>query len=110
MRVELQKHRNQLIHGNDGEISVFQLETTWKLVDYLHSELKPLENIDNRWLFDNPIEDRVREPYSKQIAWLDGIKPLFPDEYAEAISRRVSEDSLTTELEYVKNQRNSVLL
>ncbi len=105
MGVEIWKYRNQLLHGNDKEIFILQENRTKRLVDHLYPALKRIENRDNQWLFTKPDESGTNGSYSQQIAWLDGIKRLFPEEYYETVNYLMTEDVLTSELEYIKNQR-----
>jgi len=106
--VDLWKYRNQLLHGNDNEISLVQASTTQRLVDHLYTTLQQMENRDSQWLFTRPDESSTIALYSQQIAWLDGIKRLFPVKYRETVDYLTTEDVLTSELEYVKNQRSGI--
>ena len=99
MGVELWKYRNQLIHGNDNEISLIQADTTQRLVDHLYNTLQGMENRDSQWLFTRPEDNSIFTLYSQQIAWLDGIKRIFPSKYREAVAYLKTEDVLTSELE-----------
>ena len=48
MGVDLWKHRNQLLHGNNKETSMVQANTTKTLVNHLYTNLQQMENWDNQ--------------------------------------------------------------
>ena len=106
--VELWKHRNQLIHGFDGDTSLLQVENTSRLVNCIRVLVEQRRTVDNEWLLSRASEDAARSQFAQQIAWLDGIKRLMPDVYQEAVSLMHAEDVLTSELEYVKTRCRAV--
>ena len=106
--VELWKHRNQLIHGFDGDTSLLQVENTSRLVNCIRVLVEQKRTVDNEWLLSRASEDAARSQFAQQIAWLDGIKRLMPDVYQEAVSLMHAEDVLTSELEYVKTRCRAV--
>ena len=91
-----------MVHGNHGSFSLASATCTRKMVENLYHRIGPWAPIDTQqWLFHTELHNRLREPYGLQVAWLDGIWQVFPEEYREIQNDLGQYDMIEKELEYI---------
>lgn len=83
-RLKLWTHRNHMVHGNEAGISKMEIRKMRQTVTILYEELLPAVKAENRWLFDRPKESRSQEPYGLQVAWVDSVRQIYPEEFRDA--------------------------
>ncbi len=105
-RIDLWRYWNQLLHGNDGEISKLEIQQTCRLIQLLYNDIKNNAAPTQAWIFSQSLEKLSSENYSQQIVWLDDIKRLFPQEYSTILATSTVEDITASEVEYTINQQN----
>ena len=102
--LEIWKTRNTLVHGNYEEVSKLEIERVHTLVEKMYKDIAPVEEERHQWIFHCSNEDRLRESYLLQVAWLDGVRRMFPGKYIE-ITDCIRGAKLTQrEEEYIKAQ------
>ena len=102
--MELWKTRNILVHGNDGEVSKLEIERVHELVEKMYEDVAPVAEKSQQWIFHCPKEERLRDSYSLKVAWLDGVRRMFPEKYRETIDGIRGAELTQLEEEYVKAQ------
>ena len=99
--ITLWTSRNQMVHGNQGSVSLAAATHTRKMVENLYHRIGPWAPTDKKWFFHTELNNRLREPYGLQVAWLDGIRRVFPEEYREIQNDLGQYDMIGKELEYI---------
>ena len=105
MTCRLWQQRNCLIHGNDGEVSKLAVQQTRDIVELVYSDLLPHVDPQHNWMFTTSIEDKIFEHYSLHVAWLDGIRRLYPEKYHAVVQSLRQQNLIDKELEYTKSSR-----
>ena len=98
----LWKQRNRLVHGNGGEISKLAVQHIQQVITVIYTEIFPQVNPEHNWMFTSTLEKKLKENYSTQVAWLDGIKRLYPEQYSAVVQSVRQQTVFNKELEYVK--------
>ena len=83
--VALWRTRNKALHGNDGGVSNLEKRLMITKITKLYEDLKPVVHPEYKWLFTMSLANKLREPYSVQVAWVDSISRLCPDKYREVL-------------------------
>ena len=82
--LQLWQQRNLVYHGGTGEVSTdTQLRMT-KLADEIQKVLLREIKYDMRWIVNQKVQAKGANTYSNTVAWLDSIRRIYPDKYAEA--------------------------
>ena len=85
--LKLWNHRNKLVHGNDPKISKMESRKIQQIIEILYTELLPMSDDANRWLFERDKARRLEDSYILQVAWVDCVKRVFSKEYEELKTR-----------------------
>ena len=101
----LWKQWNQILHGNDGGVSKVDILKAGQTIRQIHEEIYPYVHPAHKWLFHLPQEERLAEPYQVQIAWIDGIRRLYPRQFEALRQSGESIDLRPGYREYIKEQR-----
>ena len=83
--MKLWTHRNTLVHGNDAGISKMEIRKARQIIILLYEELLPDLRVEHRWLFTRSQELRLEDPYRLQVAWIECVKKILPDECRELL-------------------------
>ena len=100
----LWKKRNTLVHGTDGETSKLELERVQRMIEKVYLEIGPSGTQEHEWLFNSSLADRVTENYSQKIAWLDGVRQIYPEKFKAVREHARSARQEMWELEYTRKQ------
>ena len=76
--MKLWGYQNSLIHGNDGGISQYEEYKAEVIICSLYEELAPTVSSQHTWLFHMPVQEKLGEPFSVKVAWLDSERKLYP--------------------------------
>ena len=106
--ITLWKNRNQMVHGNQGNVSLAAATYTSQMVESLYLRIAPWAPTDTQWLFQTALQDRLREPYGLQVAWIDGIRRVFPEEYREIQGDSGRYDMLSNEIEFILHNQSGL--
>lgn len=74
------------------------------MIEQTYLEIGTSVSPEHKWLFHTPLPERLTETYLQQIAWLDGVRRVYPDKYKSVRGTLRSERLEQQELEYVKKQ------
>ncbi len=77
----LWRNRNQQIHGTDGGISRAEENRTVEMIRLIFEQIGPNIRLSHKWLFQKRLEDKLTEPYHVQIAWIDSVRRLYPEQF-----------------------------
>ena len=77
----IRRKQNNIIHGTDGGVSKLEMYETEATITAAYEQIFPVSNPSHRWLFSRSQESKLKEPYAVQIAWLDGIQKLYPEQF-----------------------------
>ncbi len=92
--------RNQLVHGNPGDISLAEQTKAKIRVENLYLGIAPWVPEDRQWLFHTPLERKLDKPCALHMAWIDSIKQVFPAKYKEIHTEVSQTDIISQKLEY----------
>ena len=79
------QQRNNFYHGNDGSISRLEEEKTHKIIHQVYDNIAPTCLPEHKWMFEKTLEEQLQTQYALQIAWLDGVRRLYPVQHGESI-------------------------
>ena len=97
--------RNNVVHGNDGDISKMELRRAHALIAAIYEEIFPEVQREHAWLFSSSFQTKLDENYSVQIAWIDSVRQLYPEQFF-VLSNRVGRHLFEpAELERTKTHR-----
>ena len=102
--IALWKHRNQLIHGSLDGVSKLEEAKTAETIRAIYDEIYPTIHPSHRWLFAVSVEDRLAELRSTQIAWIDGVRRLYPQQYDDIKTTIGKTNFRADTLEHMKSQ------
>ena len=98
-------HRNNVVQRNDGGISKMEIRRAQALIEAIYDEILPAVQGAHAWLFSSSSQKKLEENYSVQIAWIDSIRQLYPEQCC-VLSNRVGRHLLEpAELERTKTHR-----
>ncbi len=97
----MDKQEPIMVHGNKGSVSLAAETKARKMIEMVYQRIEPWINQEERWLFHTGLHDKLREPYGLQVAWLDGVRRIFPDEYTEIKKDLGQSNIMGKELEYI---------
>ena len=100
--IELWKQRNQLIHGSQEGVSKVEAAKTLETIRAIYNEIYPNIHPSHRWLFPGTVEDKLAETRATQIAWIDGVRRLYPTQYADIQTIIGKTDFRQETIEYIK--------
>ena len=100
--------RNQMVHGNQGSVSLAAATHTRHMVEQIYTRIASWAPADKKWLFHTHLYTRLREPYGLQVAWLDGVRRVFPEEYREIQTDIGQSNMIGNELEYILHQQSGL--
>ena len=103
----LWRRRNQLIHGTQEGVSKLEEAKTLETIQAIYEAIFPNSHPSHRWLFAVPVEAKLADNRTTQIAWIDSIRRLYPQQYKDIKTRIGKMDFRQEHLEYVKSQRRS---
>ena len=103
--ITLWKFRNKLVHGPQGIASEMEDQRLTELIEHCYVDIAPWVPETKQWIFEDPLEEKLKDPYHLRIAWVDGIKKMFPAEYRTVQSALRQNDILGSELERALAQR-----
>ena len=106
--IGLWKRRNQVIHGVGGGPSKLEVWKTEEMIHTLYDNVEIQRHPLHNWLFADPRETKLKEPYSVQVAWVDSIRRLFPDQYRELRTNLGTMELTFSELEYTKEMSTGI--
>ncbi len=105
LSITLWKFRNQLVHGPHGIASEMEDQKLQELAEHCYVDIAPWAPATKQWVFEDPLETKLKEPYHLRIAWVDGIRKMFPDKYRQVQATLRQNDILGSELERALAQR-----
>ena len=100
----LWKKRNTLVHGTEGETSKLELERVQRMIEKVYLEIGPRGKKEHEWLFNRSLAERETENYTQKIAWLDGVRQIYPEKFKAVRENARSARQETRELEYTRKQ------
>ena len=65
----------------------------------MHYMCAPWAPENKQWIFKDPLESKLEDPYHLRITWVDGIRKLFVEEYKQVQATVQQNDILGPELE-----------
>lgn len=98
-----------MVHGSNGGVSLAAETKARKMIEMVYQRIEPWITQEERWLFHTRIHDKLREPYGLQVAWLDGVRRIYPDQYTEIRKELGQSDIIGTELEYLLGKKAGLL-
>ncbi len=99
--MDLWKARNELVHGG-GSISLLDRQRTAVIVRALYDELLPDVLYCRNEIFPGGEQSIIDKPYRTQVAWLDSIRYLFPEQYRVISYNAVEKLQADTEIEALR--------
>ena len=105
LSIILWKFRNKLVHGPHGIASDIEDQKLKELVEQCYVDIAPWAPPAKQWVFEDPLETKLIEPYHLRIAWVDGIRKIFPEEYRRIQATLRQNDILGSDLERALAQR-----
>ena len=105
LSITLWKFRNKLVHGPDGIASDMEDRQLKEFVEHCYTDIASWAPEDKRWIFTDPLESKLEDLYHLRIAWVDGIRKLFPEEYKQVHAAVRQKDILGPDLERALAQR-----
>ena len=94
--LELWTACNQMVHGNMGGPSLRDQTRAEAIIRVMFRDLRPIVTYRLKEVFDRTEDKMLHIPYQNQVAWIERIKLLYPQDYRN-LTEKV--DDLQTELE-----------
>ena len=105
LSITLWKFRNQLVYGPHGIASEMEDQKLQELVEHCYLDIAPWAPATKKWVFEDPLDVKLNEPYHLRIAWVDGIRKMFPEEYKQIQATLRQNDILGADLDRALAQR-----
>ena len=98
------KQRNKFYHGNDGSISLLEEEKMHDIIHQVYDNIAPTCLPEHKWMFAKTLDEQLQTQYAHQIAWLDGVRRLYPIQHGEILQTVGNQKVFDQEMEYFKWQ------
>jgi len=106
--LEIWKTRNEMVHGNDGNISKMEQSQTTMLVKTMYRELRPMIQHRREEVFSVDEKTRLEQNWASQIAWLEQLRFLYPEKYQEIAKSTIGKFNADTELALLCERASAV--
>ena len=100
--LEVWKARNSLAHEQKGGVSKLIYTENQTLIQALYDRIKPQVAVQDGCIFETPLADRLNSTYTVQTAWLECVKQLHQERYAEIVQEIRGKAQTEAELELRK--------
>ena len=89
-----------LIHGTQEGVSKLEEAKTLETIQAIYEAIFPTSHPSHRWLFAVPVEAKLVDNRTTQIAWIDSVRRLYPQQYKDIKTRIGKMDFRQEHLEY----------
>lgn len=97
--IDLWQARNMILHGPDQSISKYEKDMLESKVRAMYRDLRPQVKYRSTDIFSIPEDGMLKQPVQNQVAWLERLKFLFPDEYVKIVQDTVGKIKSDQEVE-----------
>ncbi len=97
-----------MVHGSQGSVSLAAETKASTMIEMVYQWIAPWIKHEEKWLFSTGLQDKLRDPYGLKVAWLEGVRRIFPDEYTEINHELGQSDIIGQELAYILGKKAGI--